>query len=79
MVLFVVGALFSYFVVVPIILDYLYKYGQFVGASTYFDISEFIPFVLQIIIAIGVSFEFPLIMSFMTRLEIVSVSFWRNK
>jgi sec-independent protein translocase protein TatC len=77
--LFVIGALFSYFVVVPIILDFLYKYGQLVGASTFFDISEFIPFVLQIIIASGVSFEFPLIMSFMTRLEIVSVSFWRNK
>jgi sec-independent protein translocase protein TatC len=77
--LFVMGALFSYFVVIPIILDFLYKYGQLVGASTFFDISEFIPFVLQIIIAIGVSFEFPLIMSFMTRLEIVSVSFWRNR
>lgn len=77
--LFVAGAVFSYFVVVPVILDFLYRYGQLVGASTFFNISEFVSFVMQILIAIGVSFEFPSIMSLVTRLEIVNVSFWRNK
>jgi sec-independent protein translocase protein TatC len=75
---FLVGCLFSYFIVIPHVLDFLYKYGEAVGASTFFDISEFIPFVLEFLILFGISYQFPVIMWGTTVSGIVDPSFWRN-
>jgi sec-independent protein translocase protein TatC len=36
--LFVIGCLFSYYVVIPYVLNFLYKYGQSIDISTFFDI-----------------------------------------
>jgi sec-independent protein translocase protein TatC len=75
---FLVGCLFSYFLVIPYVLDFLYKYGQSIGASTFFDISEFVPFVLEFFIAFGLSYQFPLIMWGVTVSGMVDPLFWRN-
>ncbi|HKG42253.1 MAG TPA: twin-arginine translocase subunit TatC, partial [Nitrososphaeraceae archaeon] len=49
--LFAIGSLFSYFIVVPYILEFLYIYGESIGISTFFEITEFIPFVMHLLIA----------------------------
>ena len=77
--LFVVGCLFSYFVVIPSTLNILYKYGQSIGISTFFDIGEFIPFVMQFLIIFGLSYELPIIMWALTVSGIVNYTFWRSK
>ena len=77
--LFIVGCLFSYFVVIPSALNFLYKYGQSIGISTFFDIGEFIPFVMQFLIIFGLSYELPIIMWAMTVSGIVNYTFWRSK
>ena len=77
--LFVVGCLFSYFIVIPSTLDFLYKYGQSIGISTFFDIGEFIPFVMQFLIIFGLSYQLPIIMWALTISEIVNYTFWRSK
>ena len=76
--LFAIGCLFSYFVVIPYTLSFLYKYGESIGVSTFFNVSEFIPFVLQLLIAFGFSYQFPLIMWAITLFNIVEPKFWRN-
>jgi sec-independent protein translocase protein TatC len=75
---FLVGSSFSYFIVMPYVLDFLYKYGEAIGASTFFDISEFIVFVLEFLIIFGISYQFPVIMWGTTVSGIVDPSFWRN-
>ena len=55
--LFVAGCLFSYFFVVPYILDFLYKYGESSGLVTFLNIMDFISFVLQFLLAFGLSFQ----------------------
>ena len=60
--LFAAGCIFSYFFVVPYILDFLYKYGESAGLVTFLNIMDFISFVLQFLIAFGISFQLPLVM-----------------
>src|SRR5574340_1352153 len=77
-VLFIIGGLFSYFFVTPYILDFLYKYGQSADLLTFLNIIDFITFVLQFILAFGVSFQLPLIMYAFTASGLIDPKFWRN-
>ena len=77
-ILFVAGAVFSYFTAIPFILDFLYQYGDAVGAVTFLDIMEFVTFVLQFLLAFGVAFQLPLIMYAATATGITDAKFWRN-
>ena len=76
--LFAIGSLFSYFMVVPYILEFLYLYGESIGISTFFEITEFVPFVMHLLIAFGLSYQFPIIMWASTVSEMVEPRFWRN-
>jgi sec-independent protein translocase protein TatC len=77
-VLFAIGGLFSYFFVTPYILEFLYKYGQSADLLTFLNIMDFITFVLQFILAFGVSFQLPLIMYALTASGLIDPKFWRN-
>jgi sec-independent protein translocase protein TatC len=77
--LFVGGCLFSYFVIIPYVLDFLYRYGQSIGVSTFFDIGKFIPFVMQFVVVFGLSYQFPIIMWVATVSGLVEYRFWRHK
>jgi sec-independent protein translocase protein TatC len=76
--LFAIGSLFSYFMVIPYILEFLYIYGESIGVSTFFEITEFVPFVMHLLIAFGLSYQLPIIMWATTASEIVEPRFWRN-
>lgn len=76
--LFVAGCIFSYVVVTPYILTFLYKYGQSAGLLTFLNIVDFITFVLQFMLAFGISFQLPLIMYAVTASEMVDEKFWRR-
>jgi sec-independent protein translocase protein TatC len=76
--LFGVGCTFSYLVVIPIVLEFLYKYGAFIGITTFLDISQFVPFVLQFLLAFGVSFQLPLLMWGLTISGFIQPKFWRK-
>lgn len=76
--LFITGCLFSYFLVVPYILDFLYKYGESSGLITFLNIMDFISFVLQFILAFGISFQLPLVMYAASASGITDAKFWRK-
>lgn len=76
--LFIAGCLFSYMLVVPYILDFLYKYGEASGIVTFLNIIDFVSFVLQFLLAFGLSFQLPLIMYAVTASGIIDASFWRK-
>ncbi|MBP0133351.1 MAG: twin-arginine translocase subunit TatC [Nitrosarchaeum sp.] len=78
LVLFITGCIFSYFLVIPYMLEFLYMYGDASGLITFLNIMDFITFVLQYLLAFGVSFQIPLIMYALSRSGIVSNSFWRK-
>ena len=76
--LFAAGCIFSYAFVVPFILDFLYKYGESAGLVTFLNIIDFVTFVLQFLLAFGLSFQLPLIMYATTASGITDASFWRK-
>ncbi len=76
--LFIAGCLFSYLVVTPYMLEFLYRYGQSAGLLTFLNIVDFINFVLQFLLAFGISFQLPLIMYAVTASGMVDEKFWRR-
>jgi len=56
---FTIGCIFSYFVVIPNTLHFLDKYGESIGVSTCFNISDFVPVVLQLLAVFEFAISFP--------------------
>ena len=76
--LFVTGCAFSYTAVIPFILDFLYKYGESAGLVTFLNIMDFVTFVLQFLLAFGISFQLPLIMYAVSLSGLTDAKFWRR-
>ncbi len=76
--LFIAGCLFSYYFVTPYILEFLYKYGQSAELLTFLNIVDFITFILQFLLAFGISFQLPLIMYALTAAGMTDARFWRR-
>lgn len=76
--LFSLGALFSYFVITPFTIDFLYQYGFNVVQETFITIDVFIRLVLLMMLAFGLSFELPVLMWLLTSVGIVDYTFWRR-
>ncbi|HSF28800.1 MAG TPA: twin-arginine translocase subunit TatC [Nitrosopumilaceae archaeon] len=76
--LFITGCLFSYFFVTPYILEFLYKYGEASGLVTFLNIVDFITFVLQFLLAFGISFQLPLVMYAVSASGMTDKKFWRK-
>ncbi len=81
MVLFVVGALFAYFMLLPTAVGFLQGFlGDIIAQE--WTIDHYISFVTRIVFWIGVAFEMPLVVAFLARAGIVSgqqlLGFWRQ-
>jgi sec-independent protein translocase protein TatC len=76
--LFIVGIAFSYLLVIPYVLGFLYQYGEALNADTFFTINNFISFVLQFLLGFGIAFQLPILMYGISLTDIISPSFWRK-
>jgi sec-independent protein translocase protein TatC len=76
--LFIAGCVFSYSLVIPYILEFLYRYGESAGLVTFLNVMDFVTFVLQFLLAFGFSFQLPLVMYAMFVSGIVDADFWRK-
>jgi sec-independent protein translocase protein TatC len=75
--LFLLGGLFAYFVVYPAALDFLIGYGgQFKPMIT---IDKYTDLFLTLILGMGLIFEMPILIFFLSLMGVVSAGFlWRN-
>jgi len=80
--LFLAGVIYGYFLMLPIFMNFLYSIAVRQGALAYYSISEFINFVVLMLIVFGFVFEMPLIMCFLVGNGIVSYEtikrYWRH-
>ena len=76
--LFIFGGLFSYFLLIPITFHVLYEYVLMVEARPFFDISEFIFYVLVLVLGVGILFMFPILMVTLTKFGLVSARGWKE-
>lgn len=74
----ITGIVFSYIVVIPFTLNFLYKYGQAIGVATFLNINDFISFVLQFFLGFGIAFELPIVIYAISLTGLVDPRFWRK-
>ncbi len=70
--LFLIGAGYAYFYMLPLFLSYLYQDAMSLGVNANFSIYEFIYFIVMTTLIIGAAFELPLILNLLVRFGITS-------
>jgi len=76
--LFLTGILFSYFFVLPKVLDFFYNYSQEMGVTNEWRIGYYISFATQFTLIFGLSFELPVVVMTMVKLGILNYEVMRN-
>ena len=76
--LFVSGCMFSYFLITPFTFSFLYQFGSSMGIEKYLVVSDFIGFVMILVLGFGVIFELPLLMAAITMTGLVTPDFWKK-
>ncbi len=79
--LFLVGAGYAYFYMLPLFLSYLYQDAASLGVNANFSVYEFIYFIVMTTLIIGAAFELPLILNLLVRFGITSrqtLSYYRR-
>jgi sec-independent protein translocase protein TatC len=77
-ILFVVGVLFGYYIIVPLSLNFLATYQITAAVENYISMDSFISNVTTVALMSGVVFELPVVVYFLSLLGIMSPSFMRN-
>ena len=76
LLLFIMGIVFSYLLVIPFTLSFLYRYGESLGAEPFVTVSDFMTFVLQFMLGFGLAFQLPVIMFGLSLTGLVDSTFW---
>ena len=76
LLLFTMGIIFSYLLVIPFTLSFLYRYGESLGAETFVTVSDFMTFVLQFMLGFGLAFQLPVLMYGLSLTGLVDSTFW---
>lgn len=71
--LFLAGAAFCFFLVLPFVLDFLISFNEWMGIALQPRLSEYISFVIMMPVMFGISFQLPLVMLFLERIGIMTV------
>ena len=77
--LFFGGALFCYYLVMPFVLDFLLGFNAKLQIAPQIRLSEWISFVLMLPLMFGLSFQLPLVMLFLERINVFDVHTYRSK
>ena len=77
--LFLAGACMAFFFVFKPVLDFLFRFNQWMNIDPDPRISEWVGFVLILPIGFGIAFQLPLVMLFINRIGVVSVEMFLEK
>ena len=77
-ILFIAGCVFSYYVLIPFIIFFLYRYGFALQIATFLTIESFMSFVIFFLVSFGLAFQLPIIMIVLSSLGIVEPKTWRE-
>jgi sec-independent protein translocase protein TatC len=72
--LFVLGMCYSYFLMLPFVLKYLYGMSLEVGVSATYSIYDFVSFVIILTLILGVAFEVPIFIVFAVHTGLVPIA-----
>jgi len=78
LLLFILGTLFAYFIVVPISLGFLLSFSSDILVPM-ISVRSYISFLMTMVLAFGVIFEFPLLILFLAKIGIATPAFLVQK
>jgi sec-independent protein translocase protein TatC len=78
LILFILGALFAYFVMIPVSIKFLLSFST-ESIVPMITLQNYISFVGMLILAFGVVFELPLVLMFLTKIGVVTPLFLSEK
>jgi len=70
--LFVLGVGFGYTVAIPMMIRFMIKINQGIGAMEVYGIHHYVSFLVSFLLPMGIAFEMPLAMMFMTRIGLLT-------
>jgi sec-independent protein translocase protein TatC len=76
--LFLTGALFAYFIILPNVLDFFYNYSLEMGIENDWRIGYYISFATQFVLIFGLAFELPVVVMTLVKLGILSYEMMRT-
>ncbi|WNQ10619.1 twin-arginine translocase subunit TatC [Paenibacillus aurantius] len=71
-VLFVAGLAFSYYIVFPMMVDFMKNVNVSIGATERYGIDRYFSFLFNVIFPMGIAFEMPVAVIFLTRLGLLT-------
>ena len=77
-VLFMMGILFSYFLIVPLTLNFLGTYHVSESVFNQISLSSYISTVVSVTFAVGIVFELPILVYFLTKIGILTPEFMKR-
>src|SRR5262249_44616125 len=77
--LFLGGVAFCFFGVIPFVLKFLFEFNEWLGLRAEIKMASWITFALMVSVMFGVSFQLPLVMLFLEKISLVSVTLYREK
>jgi sec-independent protein translocase protein TatC len=77
-ILFVIGMLFSYYLIVPLTINFFSSYQVSEAVTNTITLSSYISTVVSVTLACGVVFELPIIVYFLTKIGILTPAFMKK-
>lgn len=78
MILFALGSLFAYLIIIPTIFRFFLLYSRALNVEPTISLGSFVQTVLALMLSMGLAFQTPLIMVMLTRFRLVKASTWRR-
>lgn len=76
--LFLIGASFAYFVILPVTLKFFFSFSYRISTPL-FGLDQTLSFIFSMLFIFGVVFQFPLVIAVLTRLGVVDYNFLASK
>ncbi|MCY0859625.1 MAG: twin-arginine translocase subunit TatC [Sulfolobaceae archaeon] len=76
--LFALGSAFAYFIIIPFMLIFVYRFDLVLGVEPTLSVRAYINTIVILMFATGLAFELPLIMAGLTYLGLVSYDGWKK-
>jgi len=77
-VLFLIGILFSYYLIVPLTVNFLGTYQVSPEVTNQISLSSYISTVVSVTFAVGVVFELPILVYFLTKIGVLTPDFMKK-
>lgn len=77
-ILFLIGVLFSYYMIVPLTINFLGAYQVSAEISNTITLDSYVSTVTTLTLATGIVFELPIVVYFLTRFRIISPEFMKK-